>query len=98
MGPDTFALIRGLVSRLRSSQAGMTIVETMVAAVILTAGVLGVLVMVETSDKVNKANRGREAATSLSRELLENARSTNFTTIGDSNGFNSALTSLSGGS
>jgi hypothetical protein len=76
----------------------MTVVETMVAAVILTAGTLGVLVMVETADSVNKANRGREAATSLSRELLESARSSNFATIGDSSWFNSTLTSIEGGS
>ena len=97
MRPDTFALIARMIGRLRSSQAGMTIVETMVAAVILTAGVLGVLVMVETADKVNKTNRGREAATSLSRELLETARTTNYATIGDDDWFNSALASVNGG-
>jgi len=97
MLPDTSALVRRLLARLRG-QAGMTIVETMVAAVILTAGTLGVLVMVETADKVNKANTGREAATGLSRELLETARSTNYATVGDPNWFNASLSGISGGS
>jgi Tfp pilus assembly protein PilV len=97
MLPDTSALVRRLLARLRG-QAGMTIVETMVAAVILTAGTLGVLVMVETADKVNKANTGREAATGLSRELLETARSTTYATVGDPNWFNASLSGVSGGS
>jgi Tfp pilus assembly protein PilV len=74
----------------------MTMVETMVAAVILSAGVLGVFVMVETSDKVNADNRAREAATSLSRELLEGARATPYATVGGSNWFNQTLTNLEG--
>jgi Tfp pilus assembly protein PilV len=96
MRPVTFTLVHGLLRRLRS-QAGMTIVETMVAAVILTAGVLGVFVMVETADKVNEANRGREAATSLSREILEKARTTAFADVGDSNWLDSSLSTLDGG-
>ncbi|HEX8741756.1 MAG TPA: hypothetical protein VF712_01355 [Thermoleophilaceae bacterium] len=84
------------MKRLRG-QAGMTIVETMVAAVILTAGVLGVFVMVETADRVNKANRGREAATSISREILEKAHTTAFASIGGSNWLDVTLTGLSGG-
>ncbi len=74
----------------------MTMVETMVAAVILSAGVLGVFVMVETSDKVNADNRARETATGLSRELLESARATPYASIGGSNWFNSTLTNLEG--
>lgn len=74
----------------------MTMVETMVAAVILSAGVLGVFVMVETSDKVNADNRARETATSLSRELLESARATPYGSVGGSNWFNSTLTNLEG--
>ena len=96
MAGVTYALARGLVKRLRS-QSGMTIVETMVAAVILTAGVLGVFVMVETADKVNTANRGREAATSISREVLEKSHSTVYGSIGDSSWLDATLAGLSGG-
>lgn len=71
-------------------------VETMVAAVILSAGVLGVFVMVETADKVNDSNRGRETATSLSRELLESARATPYASVGDSNWFVTTLTNVEG--
>lgn len=92
----TYALARGALRRLQD-QAGMTIVETMVAAVILTAGTLGVFVMVETADKVNQANRGREAATGISREILEKAHSTAYGTVGDSNWIDGTLAGLSGG-
>ena len=74
----------------------MTIVETMVAAVILSAGVLGVFVMVEVADSIHRANSGRETATNLARELLENARSTPYASVGDTNWFNSTLTALDG--
>jgi Tfp pilus assembly protein PilV len=96
MRPVTFTLVHGLLRRLRR-EAGMTIVETMVAAAILTAGVLGVFVMVETADKVNEGNRGREAATSLSREILEKARTTAFADVGDANWLDSTLSTLEGG-
>jgi Tfp pilus assembly protein PilV len=92
-----FPLLGTLARRIRA-EAGMTIVETMVAAVILTAGVLGVFVMVETADKINETNRGREAATSLAREVLEKARSTTFAQIGSNNWIDSTLTGLEGGS
>lgn len=90
-----FALIRGGIRRLRS-QAGMSMVEVMVAAVILSAGVLGVFVMVETADKVNERNRERITATSLARELLEKARPTAFSTIGTANWFDPSLEEVEG--
>ena len=71
-------------------------VEVMVAAVILSAGVLGVFVMVETADGVNERNRERNTATSLSREILEKARPTAYRTIGTTNWFNAPLTALEG--
>lgn len=74
----------------------MSMVEVMVAAVILSAGVLGVFVMVETADKVNERNRERITATSLARELLEKARPTTFATIGTSGWFDATLQGLSG--
>jgi Tfp pilus assembly protein PilV len=95
MLPVAFTLAGRVLRRLRG-QVGMTMVETMVAAVILSAGVLGVFVMVETSDKVNADNRAREGATGLSRELLESARATPYSNIGNSNWFNTTLTNLEG--
>jgi Tfp pilus assembly protein PilV len=91
------AIVSGGLHRLRSSQAGMSIVETMVAAVILSAGVLGVFVMVETADRVNAESRGRNTATAIARELLEEARSTQFQSIGAHNWFNGTLQNISGG-
>ena len=74
----------------------MSVLETMVAAVILSAGVLGVFVMVEVADNVNKTNRGRETANALARELLETARSTPFQDIGVANWMNTTMTNLEG--
>lgn len=71
-------------------------VEVMVASVILSAGVLGVFVMVETADKVNERNRERGTATALARELLEKARPTAFSTIGTANWFDASLQATDG--
>jgi Tfp pilus assembly protein PilV len=90
------ALWGAAAKRVRSSQVGMSMVETMVAAVILSAGVLGVFVMVETADKVNEQNRSRITANSLARELLEEARAKSFATIGAPNWFDATLTNLNG--
>ena len=89
------AHVRRMLGRLRE-QAGLTIIETMVAAVILSAGVLGVFVMIEVADAINRSNRGRETATSLARELLEDAHSTAYASVGDNNWFNATLTALDG--
>jgi hypothetical protein len=74
----------------------MSMVETMVAAVILSAGVLGVFVMVETADRVNAQNSARNTASALTREILEDARSKPFSTIGASNWIDATLASLDG--
>ena len=76
----------------------MTIVETMVAAVILSAGVLGVFVMVETADRVSEHNRSRTNASAVARELLEEARAVPFRTIGAHKWFDDTLKALAGGS
>src|SRR5919199_4203046 len=95
MSSVALAFIRRALARLRE-QTAMTIVETMVAAAILSAGVLGVFVMIEVANNINRTNRGRETATSLVRELLEDAHSTQFSTIGSTNWFNDTLTNLDG--
>ena len=92
---DALALWGAAVRRIRS-QAGMTMLETMVAAVILSAGVLGVFVMVETADRVNAQNSARNTANAISRELLEEARSTPFAAVGAPNWFHATLDNAQG--
>jgi type II secretory pathway pseudopilin PulG len=57
---------------------GFTVVETLVATVVLLVGVLGVAMLVVTSLGVNRTTRSREAATNLSREIVETARSLRY--------------------
>ncbi len=60
------------------AEHGFTVVETLVATVVLLVGVLGVAMLVVTSLGVNRTTRGREAATNLGREIVETARSLRY--------------------
>lgn len=53
------------------SQAGMTLVEVLVAMTILLVGVLGVMPLLDTANKVTDDNVARDTATALAREELE---------------------------
>lgn len=55
-------------------EAGFTIVEVMVAVVLLVIGVLAMLVMVEGSLSSTSRTTAREQATNLARELVERSR------------------------
>src|SRR5436309_2438061 len=90
--------LRRLKLRLRS-QAGLTIVETMVAMTLLLVGVLGTVRMIEASSSSAANSRARDGATNLARELLEDAHDTSFSQIAASGTwFNPTLQGLSGGS
>lgn len=56
------------------SEAGFTIIEALMAAVILIVGLIGLLGMLDISVKASASTRAREGATSLAREILEDAR------------------------
>jgi len=62
------------VRRLRDEEAGYTIVEVMVAIVILVFGVLGALVLVEGGQASTSRTVAREQGTNLARDLLERSR------------------------
>ena len=55
-------------------EAGFTIVEIMVAIVLLVTGVLAMLVMIEGSLSSTSRTTAREGATNLARELVERSR------------------------
>src|SRR5215211_1466857 len=54
---------------------GFTIIEVMVASVVLLVGVMGVLGIVTQADTVGASNRAREQGVALQREIIEAARS-----------------------
>jgi prepilin-type N-terminal cleavage/methylation domain-containing protein len=54
---------------------GFTIIEVLVASVILLVGVMGVLGIVVQADGVSTSNRAREQGIALQREVIEAARS-----------------------
>jgi prepilin-type N-terminal cleavage/methylation domain-containing protein len=55
-------------------QAGFTIIEVMVAMVILLVGLGGTLTLLEQSARTTSSTKAREGAVALSRELVEAAR------------------------
>ncbi len=60
------------------SQAGFTIIETMVACVLLLIGLVATLTVVERASSTTVKTRSREQATNLQRELVEAARSVSY--------------------
>jgi Tfp pilus assembly protein PilV len=54
---------------------GFTIVEVMVAAMVLLVGIMGVLGIVTQAQSVSSSNRAREQGVALEREVIEAARS-----------------------
>ena len=75
----------------------MTLVETLVAMVILVMGVLGTFQLLDTANGNDSKSRAREGATNLARELLETARTTSYATVGQTDWFKPTLQGLSGG-
>lgn len=57
-----------------SSEAGFTLIETLMAAVILVVGLVGLLGLIDVSVKASASTRAREGATGLGREIIEDAR------------------------
>jgi type IV pilus modification protein PilV len=84
------------ISRLRS-QAGFTMVEVLVAMLLLLVGMLATFLLVGNANATLSKTRAREAATNLARELLEGARDTSYNQIGQANWFQSTLQNTSGG-
>src|SRR5919199_1594965 len=54
--------------------SGFTIVEVMIAAVVLIVGLLGTLTMIDGAQSATRTTKAREQATNLQRELIEAAR------------------------
>jgi prepilin-type N-terminal cleavage/methylation domain-containing protein len=64
--------------RARHDQRGFTLVEVMVAIVILMVGVLGVVGLVDGANAVTSKTRARESGTNLARSIIEVSRSIRY--------------------
>src|SRR3954447_23409925 len=64
--------------RALKDEAGLTLVELMVAAFVLVVGMLGALTMLERGLATTALDEQRVAATNLGRELVENARAADY--------------------
>ncbi len=57
-----------------TDEAGFTLIEVMVAAVLLLVGMLGTLSMVEAANSTTWSTKAREQAVALQREVVESVR------------------------
>ena len=83
-----------------SRQKGLSLIETVVAILILSVGALAAATMQVTSTKANQAANNRQVAANLARQLLEAAEARSYihadlTTTG---GFVAPPSALNGGS
>jgi type II secretory pathway pseudopilin PulG len=63
------------------SEAGFTLIEALMASVILIVGLIGLLGLLDVSVKASASTRAREGATSLAREIVEDARTIPYAQI-----------------
>ncbi len=64
-----------------SEQGGFTVVEVLVAALVLVVGLGGTFEMLITADHAISTTRLRQQETSLAREVLEDSRGLAFTQL-----------------
>ncbi len=70
--------VRALLIR---EEAGYSLVEVLIAIVLLTVGVLGTVALMDNANLRTSDTKGREGATSLVRELVESSRTVAFNNI-----------------
>ncbi len=78
------------------AQEGFTLVETLVAAVILIIGLLGVFLMIDIASGSTTRSGAREGGVNIAREMLENARSIPFAQLDQPTWATAALTGTEG--
>lgn len=67
--------------RLPSAQEGFTLVEVLVAGLVLVVGILGTVALVDAANRQTARNLGEEGATNLAREVTEVARGAPFSAL-----------------
>ena len=94
----------GRCTRLRAARrrvhetSGFTIIEVLIAMIVLLIGMLGTFLLVGTANGSLSKTKAREGATNLTRELLESSRETAYANVGQSGWFTSTLQNTAGGS
>src|SRR5215207_925313 len=74
-----------MASRSRSTaQDGFTLIEVLVAMLILLVGVLGVVTMVDGANAVSSKTKAREGGTALARSVIEVSRSIRYRDLSES--------------
>lgn len=74
---DPGAVSGALRDRLRA-QHGFTLIEVLVAAMVLVVGLLAMLGMLIVANKTTQTNRVRQQATNVAREVIENVRALSY--------------------
>ena len=64
-----------------AKEDGFTIVEVLVAAIVLVIGMLAVWSMIDGANRTTATAKQREGATNLAREVVEQARSISYTNL-----------------
>jgi prepilin-type N-terminal cleavage/methylation domain-containing protein len=73
-GARTLRSCRACARAHARAQGGFTLIETMIAALVLAVGIAGFFSTLDTSVHAEANSRAREGATNLAREVLEDAR------------------------
>lgn len=76
------------------ADGGFTLVEVLVAVLVLVVGVLGTVALVDAANNQTARTLGEEAGTNLARELTEVARRVPFADLGESTAAAAALHGL----
>jgi prepilin-type N-terminal cleavage/methylation domain-containing protein len=63
------------------AQHGFTLIEVLVAAMVLVVGLLAMLGMLIVANKTTQTNRVRQQATNVAREVIENVRALSYTQL-----------------
>ena len=69
------------MSRKWRDERGFTLIEVLVATLVLVTGLLATLAMIIVADHATAAQRVRQAATSLAREAVKDARSLGYSQL-----------------
>lgn len=86
--------MRAIARRTAAGEQGMTLVEVLVAMVILVVGVLGVISLLDTGNRITSQNLARDGATGLAREELERMRELPYASLADAGGVATALSAV----
>jgi prepilin-type N-terminal cleavage/methylation domain-containing protein len=74
-----------------AAEHGFTLIEVLVAAMVLVVGLLAMLGMLIVANKTTQTNRVRQEATNVAREVVENVRALSYTQLATSTSIATAL-------